>query len=221
MKSSKVCWWINHSIAIISIFIVPMCKTTSPMNEAFISARGENFEGAKSILMKTLNDSSYWRDIAMRPNEGRAEALYLLAYVQGRLQEYDSMKIACAKCLTLDANQKKSVRLLLEYFYVVEYNKAVNAYNNFFFQKAAQSFQRSLSILGDDTTYAEFTGLVYRNLAYTYASMGDEQKAIGYCKKAAGLGDALSSKVLEMYNTQKKFDKPDKLEPRKENPIVI
>ena len=177
----------------------------------------ENFVGAKQLMRQQLAADNF-----NFPKEtGRARAYYRIAYAHGKLAEYDSMKVALDSSLAQDANFSRLKRELIEYFSLEEFNKAVNLYNNFFFDKAIAQFKIAVGIVGSEAPYEEYAAIIYRCLAYAEASNNNVETALEYCHKASNLGDALSKRVLLEWEKEKKMTPPNKLEPREKPTITI
>jgi len=167
----------------------------------------ENFVEAKRLLNLELAHMS-------NQSPDKSRILYKLAYVHGKMAEYDSMKYALGTCLQLDGNYTRARREMLDYFVLDEYNRAVLLYNNFFFDKAILRLNAAISMVESDHAYEELAAIIWRSIAFAEASNNEIEKSIEHCRKAAVLGDALSKTILEKWEKERKITPPEKLEKR-------
>jgi tetratricopeptide (TPR) repeat protein len=212
------------SILLSVLLVLTLSSCASNIQRARTAYGNEDYQTAKKFLLEEIRfGDSQMQHWGNEPNPTRlAENLYMLGAVHARLREYEEMRTALDSCIKLDGNFTKRRRELLESYSVYEFNQAVAYYNNFFFKKSVECFERALIIMQGLEIPPEYEAVIYRGMLFSYVGDGDLERAISYCRKATALGDGLAKRVLEQYEREKKIDKPEKLEPRQRNePKVI
>ena len=204
----------THAIIVACLCFAAGCMVNYEV-EFRKSMDNENYVGAKRLIHNQLSKNAFDFPI----EEQQVKAIYRLAFVHGKLSEYDSMKAMLDTCVVRNNNSQKARREMLEYFSLDEFNKAVFLYNNYFFDKAITKLKIAIAIVGTESPYEEYSAVIFRCLAYAESSNSNIEKALEYCRSAAKLGDALSKKILADWEKEKKITPPEKLEPR-EKPIL-
>jgi len=151
-------------------FLAFQCQSTE-MTSAKLYIQQKNLPKAKESLLKEV-----------KKNPKSDEGYYLLGYIYGEEGNFNEMLDAFEKSLAISKKFEKQISESKKYHWAQNFNKGVGFFNKgtkadnqdsakVFFKKAVEAFKNAVAIEPDSVVN-------YKDLAFTYLSMGEPDNAI-------------------------------------------
>ena len=168
MQRSKL---ILASLIFLGLMFTGFDCSSSSLTGARLYIQNKNFDKAYEVLQK---------EVATNPKSD--EGFYLLGYVYGERDQYDSMMVAFNKSLAISNKFEKDIKDQKLYYWGSSFNKGVA-----FFQKGNNStnadsiklyYNKSIDQFKLATIIEPDSAATFKNLAFVYMNAGEYDNAI-------------------------------------------
>lgn len=156
---------------ILGIFFTGFQCASTELTSAKLYIQQKNFDKALDVLKKEVEK-----------NPGSDEGWYLLGVVYGDKENFTDMTNAYSRSLAISNKFQKEISASKKYHWANLFNKGVA-----FFQKAAKVtdkdstkfyYQKSAAAYSEAIKVEPDSGTTYRNLAFSYLALGENDKAV-------------------------------------------
>ena len=172
---------------------------------------GGDYVQAKSLIRGLLEELSFRDENPSMPAR-RAQLYYWLANAHGKLEEYDSLKLALSLSVSNDHRFDEARNQLLTEFSLLEYNKAVARYNEGVYDEAVVGWRNALDLI-ELVSPRPYEALTFRNLGFAEAGNKNTDRAVYYFTRATQVGDAAAQDILREFHEKGVVSMPTSLPP--------